>query len=83
VHLPWQVQALGRDSQSTSCQRRDAMKQSTKDAARGTFHEVKGTVKETVGRATNNPDLAAKGQDEKIDGTIQKKISQVEKVLGR
>jgi uncharacterized protein YjbJ (UPF0337 family) len=53
------------------------------DAANGTFHEAKGTVKETVGRATNNPDLEAEGQDEKIGGRIQKKIGQVEKVLGK
>ena len=36
------------------------MKQSTKDKARGTFHEVKGKAKEKVGRATNNPDLASR-----------------------
>ena len=59
------------------------MKQSTKDAARGTFHEVKGTVKETVGRATNNPALETEGQGEKIGEKIQQKIGQVEKVLGR
>jgi uncharacterized protein YjbJ (UPF0337 family) len=59
------------------------MKQSTKDAAKGTFHKVKGTVKETVGRATNNPDLEAEGQVEKIGGKIQKKIGQVKKVLGK
>ena len=59
------------------------MKQSAKDAAKGTFHEVKGTVKETVGRATNNPALEAEGQDEKIGGKIQKKIGQVEKLLGK
>jgi uncharacterized protein YjbJ (UPF0337 family) len=83
VQLPWQVKALRRDSQITSCQRRYAMKQSTKDAAKGRFHEVKGTVKETVGRATNNPDLEAEGQVEKIGGKIQKKIGQVKKVLGK
>ena len=59
------------------------MKQSLKDAAKGTFHEVKGTVKETVGRATNKPDLAAESQDETLGRTIQKKIGQVETVLGR
>jgi uncharacterized protein YjbJ (UPF0337 family) len=59
------------------------MKRSTKDAAKGTFHEVKGAVKETVGRATNHPALAAEGQDEKIAGKLQKKIGQVEKVLGK
>ena len=59
------------------------MKSSTKDKAQGTFHEVKGKVKEKVGRATNNPDLEAEGQVEKISGKVQKKIGQVKKVLGK
>jgi uncharacterized protein YjbJ (UPF0337 family) len=59
------------------------MKQSTKDTAKGKFHEVKGKVKEKVGRATNNPDLEAEGQIEKIGGKVQKKIGQVKKVLGK
>ena len=58
------------------------MKPSTKDKAQGTFHEVKGKVKEKVGRATNNPDLEAEGQVEKIAGKVQKKIGQVKTVLG-
>ena len=57
------------------------MKQSTKDKAKGKFHEVKGKVKETVGRATNDPDLEAEGLVEKIGGKVQKKIGQVENVL--
>jgi uncharacterized protein YjbJ (UPF0337 family) len=57
------------------------MKQSTKDTAKGKFHEVKGKVKEKVGRATNNPDLEAEGLVEKIAGKVQKKIGQVKKVL--
>jgi uncharacterized protein YjbJ (UPF0337 family) len=57
------------------------MKQSTKDQAKGKLHEVKGKVKEKVGRATNNPRLTAEGQDEKVGGKIQKKIGQVERVL--
>ena len=59
------------------------MKQSTTDKATGEFHEVKGKVKEKIGRATNNPDLKAEGRGEKIGGKIQKKIGQVEKVLGK
>jgi len=59
------------------------MKQSTKDKAKGRFHEVKGKVKEKVGRATNNPDLEAEGIVEKIGGKVQKKFGQVEKVVGR
>lgn len=59
------------------------MKQSTKDKAEGKFHEVKGKVKEEVGRATNKPDLEAEGQVEKISGKVQKKIGQMEKILGK
>jgi uncharacterized protein YjbJ (UPF0337 family) len=58
------------------------MKPSTKDKAQGTFHEVKGKVKEEVGRATNNPDLEAEGQVEKIVGKVQRGLGQVKKVLG-
>jgi uncharacterized protein YjbJ (UPF0337 family) len=59
------------------------MRQSTKDTAKGKFHEVKGKVKEKVGRATNNPDLEAEGLVEKIGGKVQEKIGQVKKVLGK
>jgi uncharacterized protein YjbJ (UPF0337 family) len=51
--------------------------------ARGEFHELKGKVKEKVGRATNNPNLEAEGQREKIGGKVQRKIGQAEKVLGK
>jgi uncharacterized protein YjbJ (UPF0337 family) len=57
------------------------MKQSAKDKAKGKFHEVKGKVKETVGRATNDPGLEAEGQVENIGGVVQMKIGQVEKVF--
>jgi uncharacterized protein YjbJ (UPF0337 family) len=58
------------------------MKPSTKDKAQGTFHEVKGKVKEKIGRATNNPDLEAEGQVEKLTGKVERKVGQVKKVLG-
>jgi uncharacterized protein YjbJ (UPF0337 family) len=58
------------------------MKQSTKDKAKGKFHEVKGKVKERVGRMTKNPNLQAEGQGEQMGGKIKKKIGQVEKALG-
>jgi uncharacterized protein YjbJ (UPF0337 family) len=58
------------------------MKPSTKNKAKGTLHEVKGKVKEKIGRATNNPDLEVEGQVEQIRGKVQKKIGQVEKGLG-
>ena len=57
------------------------MKPSTEDQAKGKFHEVKGKVKEKVGRATNDRDLEGEGQDEQVAGKVQKKIGQVEKVF--
>jgi uncharacterized protein YjbJ (UPF0337 family) len=58
------------------------MKRSIKDKAKGQFHEVKGKVKEKLGRATNNPRMEAEGKGEKLGGKVRKKIGQVEKTLG-
>jgi uncharacterized protein YjbJ (UPF0337 family) len=59
------------------------MKPSTKDKTQGTFHELKGKIKEKVGRATKDPDLETEGVVEKIGGKVQKKIGQVKKILGK
>ena len=40
------------------------MKTSTKDKIEGSFHEVKGTLKEEVGKVTKDRDLKAKGKAE-------------------
>jgi uncharacterized protein YjbJ (UPF0337 family) len=57
------------------------MKPSTNDQIAGTAHEVKGKVKETIGKVIGNPDLEAEGQAEKIGGKVQNKVGQIEKVL--
>jgi len=57
------------------------MSQSAKDKTQGAFHEVKGEVKKKAGQLTNDPNLVAEGQDEKLAGKIQKKVGQVEKVF--
>jgi uncharacterized protein YjbJ (UPF0337 family) len=57
------------------------MKDSTKDKIEGGAHEVKGAVKQKVGRAIKNPDLETEGTDEKLGGKIQKKVGDIEKVL--
>ena len=59
------------------------MKSSTRDQAEGTFHEVKGVIKEIAGKLTDNPKLQAKGTVEKIAGRVQEKVGQVKKVLGK
>ena len=58
------------------------MKPSTHDQAAGTFHEVKGKIKEKAGKVTNNPNLENEGTIEKTAGKVQNKVGQVEKVLG-
>ena len=59
------------------------MKSSTKDQAEGTFHEVRGAVKEISGILSSNPALEGEGLGEKIAGIFQKKVGQIEKVLGK
>jgi uncharacterized protein YjbJ (UPF0337 family) len=57
------------------------MKPSTQDEIAGDVHEVKGKIKEQVGRVTNNPSLEGEGIGENLAGKVQKKIGQVEKVI--
>jgi uncharacterized protein YjbJ (UPF0337 family) len=57
------------------------MPNSTRDQAEGAMHEVKGAVKQKIGNLTGNPDLETDGQAEKIGGTVQKKVGQIEKVF--
>ena len=59
------------------------MKSSIRDKAEGTFHEVKGRVKEVSGNITDNLKLESKGEAEKIAGKVQEKVGQVKKTLGK
>ena len=55
------------------------MSTSTTDEIKGTFHEVKGKVKETAGQVTNNPDLEAEGKAEHRAGKGEN-VGQIKKV---
>ena len=57
-------------------------KESTKDEVKGKAHEIKGKIKRKAGRALNDPNLEADGEDEQVAGTIQKKVGQIKKVFG-
>jgi uncharacterized protein YjbJ (UPF0337 family) len=57
------------------------MKPSTQDEIAGNVHEVKGNIKEEVGRVTNNPNLEGEGVGENLAGKVQKKVGQVEKII--
>jgi uncharacterized protein YjbJ (UPF0337 family) len=57
------------------------MDNSIKDRIEGKAHDLKGTLKEKLGHATNNPNLEDEGQAEKVVGKIQKKVGDIEKVI--
>ena len=57
------------------------MKSSTQDQMEGTFHQMKGKIKEIAGELTDNPRLKAAGTYEKMSGIVQEKIGQVKKGL--
>jgi uncharacterized protein YjbJ (UPF0337 family) len=59
------------------------MKPSTDDQTTGKIHEVKGAIKEKVGKLTNNPDLEADGNVEKNAGKVQNWVGKVEKSVGQ
>jgi uncharacterized protein YjbJ (UPF0337 family) len=61
----------------------NTMKSSNRDNVEGTFHELKGTVKEFAGKLTDNPKLKAEGTVEKMAGKVQEKVGQIKKVLGK
>ena len=58
------------------------MKPSVKNRAEGKLHEVKGRIKEEVGKATNDPNLEVSGKKEKKAGKVQKWIGRAEKAVG-
>jgi uncharacterized protein YjbJ (UPF0337 family) len=57
------------------------MKPSTKDEIKGTFHELKGKVKEKAGQVTNNPNLADEGQAERSLEKSKKRSGKSKKCL--
>jgi uncharacterized protein YjbJ (UPF0337 family) len=61
--------------------RRRNMKTSTKDNLTGNFHEVKGTIKEEVGKVTGNRNLKAEGKAEKKAGKVQQRIGHAKEAV--
>jgi uncharacterized protein YjbJ (UPF0337 family) len=59
------------------------MKSSTKDKAEGKMHQVKGKIKEAVGKTVGNKDLEAEGKGENLEGKVQEKVGDVKKVVGK
>ena len=58
------------------------MKPSTDDKTTGKLHVVKGTIRQTAGELTNNPNLEADGRAEKNAGKVQSIVGKIEKAVG-
>ncbi|MDA8412254.1 MAG: CsbD family protein [Desulfobacteraceae bacterium] len=59
------------------------MKSGIRDKAEGTFHEMKGKVKEVAGKLSDNPKLRVAGSIESIAGKVQGKAGQIKQVFGK
>jgi uncharacterized protein YjbJ (UPF0337 family) len=59
------------------------MKSSNQDKAEGSAKDLKGKVKEGVGRATGDKSLKAEGKADQAAGKTQKKVGDVKKVFGK
>jgi len=59
------------------------MKPSVRNDAQGKLHQVKGKIKQAVGKLFRNRDLEAEGNVENFKGKVQEKIAQAEKVVGK
>jgi uncharacterized protein YjbJ (UPF0337 family) len=58
------------------------MKPSTIDTTQGNIHLVKGKIKETVGKITNDPEVEVSGEAEKNVGKVQKWVGRAEEAIG-
>lgn len=57
------------------------MKSSTKNNAEGKMHQVKGKIKETIGKVVDNHELEIEGKVENAKGKVQEKVGEIEKVI--
>ena len=57
------------------------MKPSKKNIVKGKGSQVKGKIKEEIGRSAEDPDLEDQGTLDKVKGKIQEKIGQIQRVF--
>ena len=57
------------------------MKSGTQDKVEGKMHQVKGAIKEAVGKVTDDREMEIEGKVENLDGKIQEKVGQIKKVV--
>ena len=59
------------------------MKTSTKDKLKGSLHEMRGTIKEGIGNATNDRRLKTEGKAEKRAVKVQQQIGDAKETVAR
>jgi uncharacterized protein YjbJ (UPF0337 family) len=59
------------------------MKPSTIDKIEGEKDDIKGKVKEGLGKLTGNRDLEAEGKDDQLEGAVRKKVGEIKKVFNQ
>lgn len=59
------------------------MKTSTEDKITGSFHEAKGTIKEEVGKVTDDCKLRIEGNVEKNAGKVQQQIGHAKEAVAQ
>jgi uncharacterized protein YjbJ (UPF0337 family) len=57
------------------------MKSSRKDRLKGMVNQAKGAIKEKAGKASGDEELQDRGTAERVAGTIQKKIGDVNRIF--
>jgi len=59
------------------------MKTSTKDKIKGSFHELKGSIKKGVGKITDDRKLKAEGTAETKAGKLQQRMGRAKDSVAR
>ena len=59
------------------------MKSGTHDKAEGKLHQIKGKIKESIGKIVGKRDLESEGKVEKFAGKLQEKTGKAKKTLGK
>jgi uncharacterized protein YjbJ (UPF0337 family) len=59
------------------------MKSSSQDKTEGTWHKVKGKIKEVAGKVSGKRNLEAEGKAQQFGGNVQKKSGQAKNVVNK
>ena len=53
-----------------------------KDEVKGKGNQIKGAIKDKIGKVTNNPGLEAEGEAERLQGQVQETVAKGRRKVG-